>query len=79
MEESQSLELQNAVLERCQPHGAVVHVFVDKKSPYVSTMLYVQLMCSCVYSTCNHMSARLYVQLIQVHVHVGMFMYIQYT
>ena len=37
MSESQNHELENAVLERCHPHGAVVHVWVDKKSPYVSS------------------------------------------
>ena len=36
MTESQCHELENAVLERCSPHGAVVHVWVDKKSPVVS-------------------------------------------
>lgn len=34
MEESQCQELENAVLERCHTHGAVVHVWVDKKSPF---------------------------------------------
>jgi hypothetical protein len=33
MSENQIHELENAVLERCHPHGAVVHVWVDKKSP----------------------------------------------
>ena len=35
MSETQIHELENAVLERCHPHGAVVHVWVDKKSPVV--------------------------------------------
>ena len=35
MSENQIHELENAVLERCHPHGAVVHVWVDKKSPVV--------------------------------------------
>lgn len=34
MEQSQCHELENAVLERCRSHGAVVHVWVDKKSPF---------------------------------------------
>lgn len=33
MSETQIHELENAVLERCQPHGPVVHVWVDKRSP----------------------------------------------
>lgn len=34
MPEGQSRELENAVLERCHSHGAVVHVWIDKKSPF---------------------------------------------
>ena len=29
-------EIENSVLERCSPHGDVVHVYIDRRSPYVS-------------------------------------------
>ena len=29
-------EIENSVLERCSPHGNVVHVYIDRRSPYVS-------------------------------------------
>ena len=29
-------EIENSVLERCSPHGDVVHVYIDRRSPFVS-------------------------------------------
>ena len=36
MDDEQSLEIENSVLDRCIHHGGVVHIFVDRKSTYVS-------------------------------------------
>ena len=36
MEEGQVKELTNAVLVRCCAHGGVVHIYVDKRSTFVS-------------------------------------------
>ena len=39
MDDEQSLEIENSVLDRCIHHGGVVHIFVDRKSTYVSKLL----------------------------------------
>ena len=36
MEEEQVKEIENSILDRCTPHGGVVHILVDRKSTYVS-------------------------------------------
>ena len=43
MNETQIRELENSVLERCRPHGSVVHVWVDKRSPVVSQSVSISL------------------------------------
>ena len=37
MKDEQSKEIEDSVLDRCILHGGVVHIFVDRRSPFVST------------------------------------------
>ena len=39
MKDEQSKEIEDSVLDRCIAHGGVVHIYVDRRSPYVSTDL----------------------------------------
>ena len=39
MEEEQVKEIENSILDRCTPHGGVVHILVDRKSTYVSAII----------------------------------------
>ena len=36
MDDEMAKEIENSVLERCSPHGDVVHVYIDRRSPFVS-------------------------------------------
>ena len=36
MKDEQSKEIEDSVLDRCIPHGGVVHIYVDRRSPFVS-------------------------------------------
>ena len=36
MTDEQSKEIEDSVLDRCVAHGGVVHIYVDRRSPYVS-------------------------------------------
>lgn len=36
MKDEQSKEIEDSVLDRCIPHGGVVHLYVDRRSPFVS-------------------------------------------
>ena len=38
MEDEQALELANSVLDRCISYGGVVHIYVDRKSTFVSSL-----------------------------------------
>ena len=39
MDDEMAKDIENSVLERCSPHGDVVHVYVDRRSPFVSLNL----------------------------------------
>ena len=36
MNDEQSKEIEDSVLDRCMPHGGVVHTYVDRRSTLVS-------------------------------------------
>lgn len=36
MKDEQSREIEDSVLDRCSSHGNVVHIYVDRRSPFVS-------------------------------------------
>lgn len=38
MKDEQSKEIEDSVLDRCVPHGGVVHIYVDRRSPFVSQL-----------------------------------------
>lgn len=40
MDDEMAKEIENSVLERCSPHGDVVHVYIDRRSPFVSHLTY---------------------------------------
>lgn len=39
MKEEQVKEIENCILDRCAPHGGVVHILVDRMSTYVSDIV----------------------------------------
>ena len=36
MKDEQSKEIEDSVLDRCVSHGGVIHIYVDRRSPFVS-------------------------------------------
>ena len=39
MKDEQSREIEDSVLDRCTAHGGVVHIYVDRRSTYVRTLV----------------------------------------
>ena len=39
MDDEMAKDIENSVLDRCSPHGDVVHVYIDRRSPFVSHLL----------------------------------------
>ena len=46
MDDEMAKEIENSVLERCSPHGDVVHVYIDRRSPFVSSFMYKTCTCT---------------------------------
>ncbi len=47
MDDEQAKRIEKSVLERCSPHGSVLHIYVDRKSTFVSVHVSSLLIAMC--------------------------------